>query len=167
MSSWFLGALQTFVIWQYIQEIAKKIETLHEIYFYLKPLQCKMTVDELRRWFFECYSESCGSRNTGKTHRRRPVDTVFVFSAQQHVSGGSEQIAPDRIFPLKYVSAHFSHCLLSHAASVGSKIPSSPLRHPAVEFTCWHSSQERPPSPRIGSYSVFCWGLLKKHSSSQ
>lgn len=70
---------------------------------------------------FECYSESCGSRNTGKTHRRRPVDTVFVFSAQQHVSGGSEQIAPDRIFPLKYVSAHYSHCLLSHAASVGVK----------------------------------------------
>lgn len=70
---------------------------------------------------FECYSESCGSRNVGKTHRPRPVDTVFVFSAQQHVSGGSEQIAPDRIFPLKYVSAHFSHCLLSHAASVGVK----------------------------------------------
>lgn len=60
------------------------------------------------------------SRNTGKTHGRRPVDTVFVFSAQQHVSGGPEQIAPDRIFPLKYVSAHFSHCLLSHAASVGA-----------------------------------------------
>lgn len=71
--------------------------------------------------FFECHSDSCGSRNTGRTHRRRPVDTVFVFSAQQHVSGGSERIAPDRIFPLKYVSAHFSHCLLSHAASVGVK----------------------------------------------
>lgn len=64
-----------------------------------------------------------GSKNTGEIHRqcwRWPVDTVFVFSVQQHVLGCSEQIAPDWIFPLKYVLWVCSFFTLSASTKTAS-----------------------------------------------
>lgn len=112
----------------------------------MEPLQPKRTVAERSKRVFNVVAREREALNAGNARGRRPVDTALVFSAQQQ-----GQTVPDRIFPLEYVSAHFSRRLLSHAASVGVK---SGHPHPdgccaaiTVEFRRRGSPRERS-SPR-------------------
>lgn len=117
---------------------------MYSIYMiYIKP---KRTADYWKKQFFFFnvieQLERAGSKNTGDFHRRSwrwPVDTVFVFSVQQqHVSGCSEHIAPDRLFPLRYalwVCSFFTPSASKKTASDGN-LEENPISSTRTAVAC-------------------------------